>query len=146
MLSVPSLATFTLPVLTGAVLGAAGVAGPLVAGCARPAFLAATRAAHAHAVRATVHRTDFIGAIWTCPVGVAGTATTLLKVGAMTRALVRAHCLQDFTVVATPAWVAVALPVDAHTVAGAGWVQAIRCRETRKISLNLSILTTVINP
>lgn len=91
VLSVPSLATFTLPVLTGAVLGAAGVAGPLVAGCACPAFLAATRAAHAHAVRATVHRTDFIGAIWTCPVGVAGAATTLLKVGAMTRALVRAH-------------------------------------------------------
>lgn len=59
VLSVPSLATFTLPVLTGAVLGAAGVAGALVAGCARPALLAATRAAHAHAVRATVRRTDF---------------------------------------------------------------------------------------
>lgn len=59
VLSVPSLATFTLAVLTGAVLGAAGVAGALVAGCARPALLAATRAAHAHAVRAAVRRTDF---------------------------------------------------------------------------------------
>lgn len=86
-----------------------------------------------------------IGAIWTRPVGVTGAATTLLKVGAMTRALVRAHRLQDFTVAATPARVAVALAVDAHTVAGAGWVQAIRCREKRKISLNLSVLTTVIN-
>lgn len=87
-----------------------------------------------------------IGAIWTCPVGVTGAAATLLKVGAMTRALVRAHCLQDFTVVATPAWIAVALTVDAHTMAGAGWVQAIRCREMRKSSLNWSVLTTVINP
>lgn len=73
-----------------------------------------------------------IGAIWTCPVGVTGAATTFLKVGAMARALVRAHCLQDFTVVATPARVAVALTMDAHAVAGAGWVQAIRCREMRK--------------
>lgn len=87
-----------------------------------------------------------IGAIWTCPVGVTIAATTLLKVGAMTRALVRAHCFQDLAVVAPPARVAVALAVDAHTVAGAGWVQAIRCREMRKINLKLSILTTVINP
>lgn len=87
-----------------------------------------------------------IGAIWACPVGVAGAAPALLKVGAMPRALVRAHCLQDFTVAAPPARVAVALAVDAHTVAGAGWIQAIRCRERRKSSLNLSILTTVINP
>lgn len=84
-----------------------------------------------------------IGAIWTCPVGVTGAATSLLKVGAMTRALVRAHCLQDFTIVATPARVAVALAVDAHTMAAAGWVQAIRCREMRKLSLNLSILTVI---
>ena len=87
-----------------------------------------------------------IGTIWTCPVGVAGAGTTLLKVGAMARALVRAHCLQDFTVVATPAWVAVALAMDAHAVAGAGWVQAIRCGEMKKVSLSLSFLTTVINP
>lgn len=58
MLSVPPLATFALPILAGAVLGAAGVAGPLVAGCARPAVLAATRPAHAHTVRAAVHRAD----------------------------------------------------------------------------------------
>lgn len=87
-----------------------------------------------------------IGAIWTCPVGVAGAGTTLLKVGAVARALVRAHRLQDFTVVATPARVAVALTMDAHAVAGAGWVQAIRCREMRNISLNLSFLITVIKP
>lgn len=126
VLSVPSLATFTLPVFTGAMLRAAGMAGSLVAGCTRPAFLAATRATHAHTMCAAVHRTDFIGAIWTCPVGVAGAGTTLLKIGAVARALVRAHCLQDFTVVAAPARVAVALAVDAHAVAGAGWVQAIR--------------------
>lgn len=58
-----------------------------------------------------------IGAIWTCPAGVTGAGTTLLKVGAVARALVRAHRLQDFTVVATPARVAVALTVDAHAVA-----------------------------
>lgn len=58
VLSVPSLATFTLAILTGAVLGAAGVAGPLVAGCARPALLAATGAAHAHAVRTAVRRAE----------------------------------------------------------------------------------------
>ena len=59
MLSVPSLATFALPVFAGAVLRAAGMAGSLVAGRARPAFLAATRATHAHTVRAAVRRTDF---------------------------------------------------------------------------------------
>lgn len=59
VLSVPSLATFTLPVFTGAMLRAAGMAGSLVAGCARPAFLAATRATHAHTMCAAVHRTDF---------------------------------------------------------------------------------------
>lgn len=85
------------------------------------------------------------GAIGTCPVGVAGAGTTLLKVGAVARALVRAHCLQDFTVVATPARVAVALAVDAHAVAGAGWVQAIRCGKMGKVSSNLSFLTTVIS-
>lgn len=70
-----------------------------------------------------------------------------MKVGAVARALVRAHRLQDFTVVAPPARVAVALAVDAHAVAGAGWVQAIRCGEMTKLSLNLlSFLTTVINP
>lgn len=62
VLSVPPLATFALPILAGAVLGAAGVAGPLVAGCARPAVLAATRPAHAHTVRAAVHRADLC--IW----------------------------------------------------------------------------------
>lgn len=55
VLSIPSLATFTLPVFTGAMLRAAGMAGSLVAGCTRPAFLTATRATHAHAVCATVH-------------------------------------------------------------------------------------------
>lgn len=59
MLAVPALAAFAFPVFTGAVLGAAGMAGSLVAGGARPAFLAATRAPHAHPVRAAVHRTDF---------------------------------------------------------------------------------------
>lgn len=59
VLSVPSLATFTLPVFTGAMFRAAGMAGSLVAGCARPAFLAATRATHAHTMCAAVHRTDF---------------------------------------------------------------------------------------
>lgn len=126
VLSVPPLATFALPILAGAVLGAAGVAGPLVAGCARPAVLAATRPAHAHTVCAAVHRADLIGAVWTCPVGVTGAGTALLKVGAMAGALVRAQCLQDFTVAAPPARVAVALAVDAHTMAGTGWVQAIR--------------------
>lgn len=58
VLSVPSLAAFTLAVLAGAVLGAARVAGSLVAGCAHPAFLAAARAAHAHTVRAAVRRAD----------------------------------------------------------------------------------------
>lgn len=59
VLSVPSLATFTLPIFAGAMLRAAGMAGSLVAGCARPAFLAATRATHAHTVCAAVHWTDF---------------------------------------------------------------------------------------
>ena len=86
-----------------------------------------------------------VGAIRACPVGVAGAGTALLKVGAVARALVRAHRLQDFAVAAPPARVAVALAMDAHAVAGAGWVQAIRCGEKRKVSLNLIFLTTVIN-
>lgn len=85
-----------------------------------------------------------IGAVWTCPVGVTGAGTALLKVGAMAGALVRAQCLQDFTVAAPPARVAVALAVDAHTMAGTGWVQAIRCMEKRKISSKMLFLTTVI--
>lgn len=55
VLSVPSLATFTLPIFTGAVLCAAGMAGSLVASCACPAFLTATCATHAHTVCAAVH-------------------------------------------------------------------------------------------
>lgn len=62
VLSVPPLATFALPILAGAVLSAAGVAGPLVAGCACPAVLAATSPSHAHAVCAAVHRADLY--IW----------------------------------------------------------------------------------
>lgn len=85
-----------------------------------------------------------VGAIWTCPVGVAGAGTALLEVGAVARALVGAHRLQDFTVVAPPARVAVALAVDAHAVAGAGGVQAIRCGETGKVSLNLLLFLTIL--
>lgn len=60
VLAVPALAAFALAVLASAVFGAARVAGPLTAGGAGPALFTATRAPHAHSVRAAVHRTDFI--------------------------------------------------------------------------------------
>jgi len=60
VLAVPALAAFALAVLASSMLGAARVAGPLTAGGAGPALFTATRAPHAHSVRAAVHRTDFI--------------------------------------------------------------------------------------
>lgn len=59
VLPVPALAALALAVLAGPVLRAARVAGSLIAGGARPAFLAATRAPHADPVRAAVHGADF---------------------------------------------------------------------------------------
>lgn len=59
VLSVPALAAFALAILARAVLGAARVAGPLAAGGAGPALFTATRAPHAHSVRAAVHGADF---------------------------------------------------------------------------------------
>lgn len=55
VLAVPALVTLALPVLAGSVLDAERVANTLVAACSRPAFLAATGPAHAHAVGSAVH-------------------------------------------------------------------------------------------
>lgn len=59
VLPIPALSAFTLPIFTSPVLGAAGVAHTLVTARSRPALLAATGPADAHAVRATVHRAHF---------------------------------------------------------------------------------------
>lgn len=56
VLSVPARLALALAVLAGAVLHTQRVAHALVARGARPAFLAAARAAHTHAVRPAVHR------------------------------------------------------------------------------------------
>lgn len=55
VLSVPALVTLALSVLAGSVLDAEWVANTLVAASARPAFLAATGPAHAHAMGTAVH-------------------------------------------------------------------------------------------
>lgn len=56
VLSVPALVTLALPVLAGSVLDAERVADALVAARSRPALLAATGPAHAHAMGPAVHR------------------------------------------------------------------------------------------
>lgn len=61
VLAVPARAAFTLAVAAGPVLGAARVAGPLVAGRPHPAFLAAAGAPHTHAVAPAVGSTDLCG-------------------------------------------------------------------------------------
>lgn len=55
VLAVPALVTLALAVLAGSVLDAERVANTLVAASSRPAFLAATGSAHAHAVGSAVH-------------------------------------------------------------------------------------------
>lgn len=61
MLSVPAGAAFTLAVLAGAVLVAAGVTRPLVTPGARPAFVAAAAARHTNAMATTVGCTNLCG-------------------------------------------------------------------------------------
>lgn len=56
------------------------------------------------------------GAVGSSPVGVTGAGAALRLVGSMSRALVWAHGLQDLAAVAAPAWVAVALSVNTHSV------------------------------
>ena len=62
----------------------------------------------------------------------AGAGGTLGLVGAVARALVRAHGLQDLAAGAAPAWVTVALPVDTRAVTRTGWIQAVNCRERER--------------
>lgn len=56
------------------------------------------------------------GAVRSGPVGVTGAGAALRLVGSVSRALVRAHSLQDLAAVAAPAWVAVALSVNTHAM------------------------------
>lgn len=58
VLSVPALVTLAFAVLAGPVFDAERVAHALVAGCTRPAFLAATGSAHAHPVGSAVDRAN----------------------------------------------------------------------------------------
>lgn len=126
VLAVPALAAFTLAVLTGPVFRTARVTSSLITRWAGPAFLTAAGAPHANTVRAAVHRTYLIGAVWASPIWVTSAGAAFLKVCPMARALVGAHGLQYFTVTATPSWVAVTFSMDTHPMIGTSRVQTVR--------------------
>lgn len=125
VLSVPPLAAFTLAILASPVLCTAWVAGSLVAGRACPTLFTAAAATHAHTMGTAVHGTDFVGAVGARPIGITCAGATILEVGAVARTLVWAHGLEYFTVVSTPAWIAMTLSMDAHTMARTPGVQAV---------------------